>query len=166
MIRARNPIEIVLIICSILLLPNTVKAGEIIGGLKLGVVDLDASGFDPISTGTLQLGYEFVDLLAVDLAIEGDITRSLTDADGPGGDYSYQHAGLFGSIRSAGPIYVIARAGLVDVRVEQDAGSDSDSGTAYGLGLGFSTGIRFEIEWTTYEFEDSDVQQVSLHFAF
>jgi len=166
MIHAKDLFKYAVVVCSVLLLPNMAKADEIIGGLKLGVVDLDATDFDPITTGTVQLGYEFADLLAADLALEGDITRSLADADGPGGDYSYQHVGLFGSIRSAGPIYVIARAGLIDIRVEQDADSDNDSGTAYGLGLGFSSGIRFEVELTTYEFENSDVQQISLHFAF
>jgi len=142
------------------------QAGEFIAGIKVGVVDIEASGFDPITTASLQLGYEFTDLLVLDVALEGEITRSLSDADGPGGDYSYEDAGIFASLRSAGPVYVIARAGLVDVRLEQDSGSSSDSGAAYGLGLGFSTGIRWEIEWTTYDFEDDDINRVSFHLSF
>ncbi len=145
---------------------NPVQAGEFIAGIKAGVVDVEAPGFDPITTASLQLGYEFTDLLVLDVALEGEITRSLSDADGPGGDYSYENAGVFASLRSAGPIYVIARAGLVDIRLEQDSGSSSDSGTAYGLGLGFSTGVRWEIEWTTYDFEDDDINRVSFHLSF
>ncbi|MEM7292126.1 MAG: hypothetical protein AAF420_01865 [Pseudomonadota bacterium] len=145
---------------------TSIQAGELVGGVKLGVVDPQANNFDPITTASVQLGYEFVDLLAVDVAVEGEFTKSIADADGPGGDYSYQHAGVFGSIRTLGPLYVMARAGLVNVSIEQDSGDDSDTGVAYGLGLGFSTGIRWELEWTTYEYDDRDVNQVTFHFSF
>ena len=144
------------------------QASELIAGVKLGVVEPDLSGFDPISTGSIQLGYEFADLVAIDVALEGEFATSLDSADAPApaNEYDYSHAGLFLSIRNAGPIYGIARAGIIETTIEQQGVDDSDSGTAYGLGLGFSTGVRLEVEWTRYEFRDNDMNQLTLHMAF
>ena len=86
----------------ILTVGGTARA-DLYGGVKLGVVNPAASGFDSISTGSLQVGYEFADLGIFDAAIEGELTRSIADADGPGGDYSYAENSIFGSLRTAGP---------------------------------------------------------------
>ncbi len=141
-------------------------AEEIILGVKIGAADPDADGFDAISTGSVQLGYEFVDLIAVDVALEAEYSTSLSDAEGPAGDYSYEHKGLFASVRSIGPVYFIGRVGYIDAEIDQAGGAVSDSGAAYGVGIGFSAGVRWELEWTTYEFEENDTNQITLHLAF
>ena len=152
-----------LALCS---LTNPVQAGDFFGGIKAGIVDPEASGFDPTTTASAQLGYEFADFWIFDVAVEGEITRSITDGDAPGGDYSYEQNSVFTSLRTAGPVYFTARAGFVDARIEQPGRSSSDDGIAYGIGVGFSTGIRWEIEWTTYEFNNDDVNQLGFHLSF
>lgn len=145
---------------------NPLQAGEIIGGVKAGVVDIDASGYDQITVASLQIGYEFADLVAMDVAIEGEFTQSVYDADGPSGDYDYRSFGLFASLRSTGPVYLIARIGVAEIRLDEDSGNTSDSGFAYGLGIGFSTGIRWELEWNVYDYKDDKVNHIALHLSF
>ena len=47
---------------------STASASEIILGIKAGGVDFDADGIDPTTIVTGQLGYEFLDLIAADIA--------------------------------------------------------------------------------------------------
>jgi len=143
------------------------QADEMIIGAKLGVIDIDANGFDSTLTGSLQLGYEFLDLAVADLAAEVEMTRSLGAGDAPGGDYDYSAIGAFISARTAGPIYVIGRIGFIDADIEHSAGADhGDSGTALGLGIGSSMGLRWELEMTTYDLDDSDVTLFTLGLSF
>ncbi len=143
------------------------QANELIIGAKVGLLDFDANGFDNTFTGGLQLGYEFLDLAVVDLAGELEITRSLSAGDAPGGDYDYSALGAFVSARSAGPIYVIGRIGFIDGDVDYSAGDDqSDSGVALGLGFGSSVGLRWELEMTTYDLNDSDATLFTFGLSF
>lgn len=148
-------------------LASPAQAAELIVGVKAGIVDYEASGFDPITVASGQLGYEFIDLVAVDVAAEVEVTQSLNSADGPGGEYDYQSAGLYLSARTLGPVYVIGRAGMIKADIKRDNGADiDDSGSVLSLGLGFSTGLRWELEMSTYDFKDSDVTMVTLGLSF
>ncbi len=149
-----------------LALVNVVQADGIVVGVKAGAVDIDSPGFDTITTASLQIGYEFVDLLAADLGIEVEVTQSISAADGPSGDFDYTGLGLFASARSAGPIYVTGRVGAVNANVDQASGDTDETNFAYGLGLGFSLGLRWEIEWTKFEFNNDDVNQFNLSLSF
>ncbi|HBA33509.1 MAG TPA: hypothetical protein DCZ12_05190 [Gammaproteobacteria bacterium] len=146
---------------------STASASEIIFGVKAGGVDFDADGIDPTTIVSGQLGYEFLDLIAADIATELEITRSISDGESDSGDYSYASQALYLSARSIGPIYVIGRAGVIAAEVDYNSGgSVDDTGVAYGVGVGFSTGIRFELELTRYEFEDTDTTTLTLGVHF
>lgn len=142
-------------------------ASEIIIGAKAGIINFEAKGVDPTTIGSVQLSYEFLDLVAADIATELEVTKSIADGESDAGDYSYSSKALYLSARTLGPIYVIGRAGVIDVEVDFDnAGSSDDKGMAYGVGIGFSTGIRVELEVTQYEFENSDTTVVTLGLHF
>ena len=148
---------------TLLFVSGIASANSIVIGGKAGVIDIDASGYDPTIIGSVQLGYEFIDVIAADFGFDLEVSESLEDGDGPGGnDYDFEQVGLFASVRSAGPIYVIGRAGIVDTTITLGGSEDSDSGTAYGVGIGFSTGLRWEVEYTTYDYNDIDINQLTL----
>lgn len=150
-----------------LTLVNVVQADDgILIGVKAGVVNIESPGYDSITTASFLLGYEFVDLIAADFAIEGEVTQSISAGDGPSGDFDYTGLGLYAALRSAGPIYVSGRIGAVNARVDQASGDSDETNFAYGLGLGFSTGVRWEIEWTRFEFNNDDVNQFNLSISF
>ena len=156
-----------LLLLALSALAAPVFASEIVIGAKAGVVNIDAKGVDPATIGSVQLGYEFLDLAVVDVATELELARSISDGESDAGDYSYSSKALYLSARTLGPIYVIGRAGIIDVEVDFDnAGKSDDNGVAYGVGVGFSTGIRVEIEVTRYEFDSSDTTTVTLGLHF
>lgn len=150
-----------------LALVNVVQADDgILLGVKAGVVDIESPGYDSITTASFLIGYEFIDLLAADFAIEAEVTQSISAADGPGGEFDYTGLGLFAALRSAGPIYVTGRVGVVNARVDQASGDTDETNFAWGLGVGFSTGVRWELEWTNFEFNNDDVTQINLSLSF
>ena len=147
-------------------------SAEFVIGAKLGAVQIDTSGaadYDYGVQGSVQLGYEFLNLGLADIALEGELTTSITDAEdsnGLIGDTSFDSTGLYASIRTAGPIYVIGRLGYVNGEISTPTGSVDDSSVSKGIGIGFSGGLRFEIEYTTYEVENVDVEFISLGLSF
>lgn len=146
-------------------------SAELLIGAKAGLVDYDVSGSDPGVNGSVQLGYEFLDLGVADIAIEGELSTSLADGEIFGTDVSLDTLGVFASLRTAGPVYVIGRVGMVDAEVEGGGISIDDTNTSMGVGIGFSTaGLRWEIEYTTYEIEtsltDIDIDYITLGLSF
>lgn len=138
-------------------------SAELLIGAKVGLVDYDTSSSDPAVNGSFQLGYEILDLVAADIAIEGEISTSLVDGEIGTADAGFESTGVYASLRTAGPVYFIGRIGFVDAEIE---GFD-DSDTSMGVGVGFSTmGLRWEVEYTTYEIETLDVNYITLGLAF
>ena len=148
-------------------------SAELLIGAKLGAAQIDTTGagvdYDYGVQGSVQLGYEIINLGLADIAIEGELTTAITDAEDSGGvfgDLSFESTGLYASIRSAGPVYVIGRVGYVNGEITGPGGSVDDSSVSKGIGVGFSGGLRFEIEYTTYEVENIDVEYISLGLSF
>lgn len=139
-------------------------SAEFLLGVKAGLVDYDLSNPDPGVNGSVLLGYEVLNLGLADIAIEGEISRSIVDGEVSNNDISFQSSGVFASLRTAGPVYFIGRIGYVDA--ELDLQNSDDKGTAMGIGIGFSTGIRWEIELTTYEVENTDVEYLTFGISF
>lgn len=139
-------------------------SAELLIGAKAGLLDYDVSGSDPGVNGSVQLGYEVLDLVAADIAIEGELSTSLVDGETPGGaDVSFESKAIYASLRTAGPVYFIGRVGFADAEIEDT--SDSDVST--GIGIGFSTlGLRWEVEYTTYKVKDVDVDYITLGLSF
>ena len=155
---------------------STTASAEFVIGVKGGAVDNDSDGSDAGLNGSIQLAFDIFDIGIADIALEGEYSTSLTDAEidvGPATlDTSLDTTGLYASLRTAGPVYVIARVGYAKTDIEIDGvGSDDDTGVATGLGVGFSMGLRMEIEYTKYtpEFDslgDVDIEYLTLGFAF
>lgn len=150
-------------------------SAEMVIGVKGGAVDYDVEGSDPGVNGSIQLAFDIFDIGIADIALEGEYSTSLTDGEidlGPATvDTSLESTALYASLRTAGPIYVIARVGYAKTEVEVEGFSEDDSGVATGVGVGFSMGLRMEIEYTKYtpEFDalgDVDIEYLTLGFAF
>lgn len=135
-------------------------------GVKAGLLDYDLSNPDPDPgvNGSVQLGYEFLNLGLADIAIEGEISRSIVDGEVSNNDISFKSTGVFTSLRTAGPVYFIGRVGYVDA--ELGLQNLDDKGVAMGIGLGFSAGIRWEIELTSYEIQNIDVEYLTFGISF
>jgi hypothetical protein len=154
---------------------STMASAEFVIGVKGGTVDYDAphASTDAGLNGSIQAAFDIFDIGIADIALEGEYSTSLTDAEIANQDTSLNTTGLYASLRTAGPVYVIARVGYAKTKIEIDGvGSDDDTGVATGLGVGFSLGLRMELEYTkyTHEFEDPfgdvDIKYLTLGFAF
>jgi hypothetical protein len=150
---------------------TTTASAEFVIGVKGGTVDFDITGSDPALNGSIQLAFDILDIGIADIALEAEYSTSLTDGEIDMGllgaqDASFESTALYTSLRTAGPIYVIARIGYAKAEIETDFGSIDDEGISKGVGVGFSMGLRMELEYTSYEIEDLDIKYLTLGFAF
>ncbi|MFL6624030.1 MAG: porin family protein [Sulfurifustis sp.] len=126
-------------------------------GLKAGQMDIDQSGFDTSSNFGLLLGYDLFRDVNGSLAIEAEYTRDISKGDvqigAANGDWKIETLAAYGAYRTAGPIYLKAKAGYLseDISVSGVSGtgvSGNDSGFSFGAGVGYyfnrKTGIEFE----------------------
>jgi hypothetical protein len=128
------------------------------GPMMVDEPDLD----DPINAGVI-IGHEW-GVVAGDLGIEAELTQTIDDGEVAGQDLQVDTRGLYAAFRTAGPVYLIAKAGMVRTEIEAGGVSQSDTDTAYGAGLGFSIGIaQFELEYTRMH-EDVDFVSLGLRF--
>lgn len=150
-------------------------SAEVVIGAKIGAVDYDVAGSDPGVNGSIQLAFDIFDIGVADIALEGEYSTSLADAETDTGlgtvDTSLESTALYASLRTAGPIYVIARIGYAKTEIDIEGLSADDEGVAKGVGVGFSMGLRMEIEYTQYEPEfdgigDVQIDYLTLGFAF
>lgn len=124
-------------------------------GLTGGVMDNDRRGFDEAVNGGVILGYEFLSVGFGDLAIEGVYTSTLDEGDAPRGrEWEVDTWGAYGVFRSAGPIYLKAKGGVLHTDLEVGRASDDDTEFSAGLGVGFSLGLgQLEFEYTRIDDE-------------
>lgn len=164
---------------SVAFLPVGAQANELVFGVKAGVYIPEPSGIDPAPVISAQISYEFLDLVAADIAIELEAGTTVQDGDvdlqvsGVKAEYSVQNIGLYISARTAGPIYAIGRIGVARSDIEITASGTAnvtakgdDTGLSYGAGVGFSTGLRTEIELTAFNNDSENNLYASLGFAF
>jgi hypothetical protein len=139
------------------------SAGELLIGAKVGLVDFDAPASDPAINGSVMIGKEIWDIGAADIGFEGEFTLSVIDGEIGTTDADFQSIGAYAFLRTAGPVYFIARMGMTNSEVN----NTDDTDTSMGLGVGFSTGgLRWEVEYTQYEIETLDVDMISLGLLF
>ncbi len=125
-------------------------------GVKAGYLSPGASAADETAAASVTLGYELIDFLTADAALEAEYTQTLDDGDLnlPGGvtaDYDYSSYGLFGVFRTPGPAYFRARAGVVHQQFEVRGASTDSNDAAAGIGVGFSLlGLEASLDWTRY----------------
>lgn len=138
-------------------------AGEWIFGAKTGrvVVNDSAVKTHPTNVGVM-VGYQ-QSLVLGDLAVEGELTKTTGKGeDDFGGKFEADTKALYLAFRSAGPLYLKAKGGFLQI----DNGGNTDSGTSYGIGLGFGLGIvQLELELTKTAV-DPDILFVSAGVQF
>lgn len=138
----------------------TAAADELVLGGKVGAFNIDfeqAGQSDPFLAAAVDLGYEFLDFAGLRLGTELQFTTSLTDGAMNLRDYSYQSVGAFMSLRTLGPVYVVGHLGYVDAHITpENTASLDDTGATVGFGIGFNTGIRWELELDGIQYQDQD----------
>lgn len=141
-------------------------------GLKAGQMDLDASGFDNSSNFGLMLGYDLYRDANGALAVEAEYTHDISKGDvnvsGVGGNWKIETLAGYGAYRTAGPVYLKAKAGYLreDISVSGISGntvSGKDSGFSFGAGVGyhFNSKTGIELEYTVIE---EDVNFLSIGY--
>jgi hypothetical protein len=155
-----------LLLTAFAMILNPATAGELLIGAKIGVIDpefdtIDES--DPFAAVTVGVGYEFLDLVAADIAAELEFTGSLSESSLGNSDYDYKNTALIFSLRTAGPVYFIGRAGAMKQEFDftenippEEYFSHEDNATVLGAGIGFSTGLRWEIQLDAHKYQNKD----------
>lgn len=140
--------------------------GDRYWGVKSGLVMVDVDGVDDIIPVTGVLGFG----LTPELSVEGEATLSLLggDVDG-GGEVEVSALSVFVPFRAAidNEKYFKAKVGLVNGEAELCNGgcvSEDDTAPAFGFGLGIRTSqtLTWEIEYTLMEFDDVDIDYLSV----
>jgi len=137
-------------------------------GLKAGPMDADASGFNSAGNVGLLGGYTLSQNANGALALEGEVTRTVSGGDAPGGGWDINTWAVYGAYRTAGAAFLKARVGYLNEHVSVSGPgsasiSGSDSGISFGAGGGFRLGKKaaFEIEYTVIE---DDISFLSLAY--
>jgi hypothetical protein len=134
-------------------------------GVNAGSMLIDPAGYDDPTNAGVFIGKEW-GVVAGDIGVQAEFTTTIDD----GSLYNYfpvsiDTQAIYGVFRTAGPVYLIGKAGLLreDVEIE-GLGSDDDTGLAAGIGVGFSLGVaQLELEYTLVE-EDISYLSVGVRF--
>lgn len=132
-------------------------------GAKAGPMLIDTAGVgDPTNAGVM-IGKEWGVVIG-DVGVQGEFTTSTTKGKYAGNDVSVDTQAVYGVFRTAGALYLIAKAGVLREEVKIGAASSTDSGSSVGLGVGFSLGVaQLELEYTQVE---KDIAFLSLGVRF
>lgn len=147
--------------------------GPLYFGLKAGVMDADADGFDGASNFGVLVGYELRRDTNGSFAVEGEYTRKLTEGDieigGAHGDWTIETLAGYGVYRTAGNVYAKGKLGLVREEIKVTgfgnssiAGKDTSLSAGAGVGVRFSPETELELELTVIE---EDVNFLSLGYV-
>lgn len=139
------------------------SADGVIFGANTGTMHIDDPDVtDPRNVG-FMVGYE-VGVGLGDVAVEGEITRTMANGDLNGADVKVGTEALYVALRTAGPIYFKGRIGTLQEKVEIGSVSGTDSGSSYSFGVGFSIGlVQAELDFTRVE---TDINYVSIGVVF
>lgn len=132
-------------------------------GAKAGPMLIDTAGVgDPTNVGVM-IGKEWGVVIG-DVGVQGEFTTSTTKGKYAGSNVSVDTQAVYGVFRTAGALYLIAKAGMLREDVKIGAASSTDSGSSVGLGVGFSLGVaQLELEYTQVE---KDIAYLSLGVRF
>lgn len=173
--KNRNLVITLALLASLTAAGAAQAAGKIYIGAKGGIVQADNSGFDDTFNVGVYGGYNMLgkdsqfaaDLSGGTLAVEGEVTLSVTKGDAPTGEWDLTSFGVYAAYRHplTDNFYLKGKLGLVHYDLDTTV-AVSNSGTnnalAAGIGAGWKVGPgSLEAEITTYE---SDVLFVSAGF--
>lgn len=132
-------------------------------GANAGKMMIDASGVDDPTNAGVVIGKEW-GVVFGDAAVEAEFTTSIDDGSFLGNDVNVDTQAIYGAIRTAGPVYVIGKLGVLREEVEIGSISDTDTGMSAGIGVGFSVGLaQLELQYTVVE-EDISYLSVGVRF--
>ncbi len=157
--------------------------GQWLAGIKFGVTENNAAGYNSASTGTVVVGYQFSRPIGEGgtASIEVELGTSETSNIGIGnefgatGKWKTDTTALFFTYRSPGTVYFKGKAGILDSNINSKfpLGSveSNDANFAFGVGVGLRVGgerdVSVEAEWVGTS-GDHDLNQFNLgaHMAF
>lgn len=154
---------------------GTAAAEGFYAGARVGIMDVEVSGFDEATNAGILLGYEFPSGIPLRWGLEAEFTTTVADGDfrlgGVSGDWDIDTQALYVVARAGERLYGKVRAGAL--REDVSAGAvgisvdDSDSGFSAGLGIGWraAANIDLEAEFTMIE-EDVNFFSIGLNLAF
>ena len=136
-------------------------------GVNAGPMLIDDASFDdPVNAGVV-IGKEW-GVVAGDIGVQAELTTTIEDGTLVVFPYAFpvniDTQAIYAAFRTAGPVYLIAKAGVLREEVDIGGFSESDSGLSGGIGVGFSLGVaQLELEYTMVE---EDVAYASLGVRF
>ena len=149
-----------LIFAVLFAIPLQTFAGGLTFGAKAGPMLLDVSGADDPMNGGVVFGTE-LGIFVGDLAVEGELTRTIDSGDD---EIEIDTYAAYLAFRTPGPIYFKARGGVLKWELETPIAEDDDTGTSFGLGVGFSLAIiKLELDYTII---DDDINFLSIGLQF
>lgn len=130
-------------------------------GVDAGLLSIDGDTESALQVGG-TIGYDFTDS-AFDFEV--DVNTSLANGEVGPAEYSITQIAPYGVYkhRFQNDMYLKGKLGIA-FHKESELVDDSDSNIAVGVGLGFAR--NFEVEYLFTEFENSDVNMLSLGYNF
>lgn len=148
-----------------LLMTSSAYAGEWIFGAKTGPMMVNNSNVktDPTNIGVL-FGYQQSVVLG-DIGIEGELTTTTSKGElkSSGKKFSADTQAAYVAFRSAGLMFVTAKAGYM----QADINGTTKGGSSYGVGFGIGLGLaQIELELAKAAITPDDVTFINLGVVF
>lgn len=137
-------------------------------GVKVGSLSADFPGFQDANNLGVVFGSDLHKDSSGSLALEAEYTRTIGDGNisGDGGWDAHTFA-AYGAYRTAGGVYVKAKAGFLDQHVDRSGpgpGQGNDSGIAFGAGVGWRLNSKAALE-VGYTIMSNDLSFLSLGYS-
>lgn len=135
--------------------PAGADESALYGGLRFGTIAADLPNFGDTTGLGVTLGYDIHADANGTLALETDYSTTVADGDaGAGGGWDADSIAAYGAYRTAGDVYVKAKAGFLEQDINRSGGgqpSFDDTGFAYGAGVGwrYNSKAALEVEYTS-----------------
>ncbi len=134
-------------------------ANEWVLGASLGLLRPggDSGETTPALTGSGSIALEFLNLGVLDVGATFEYMKGISQAEVDNQDADVSAKAAWLTARTLGPLYVIARTGLIELELDPVAGGlDGSREKALSVGLGFSVGLRSELLYTRIEHDQGD----------
>lgn len=148
--------------------PAAAQESPLYAGLRVGNLSADFPGFEDTTAICLVLGYDLHSDSSGALALESEFTKTVSDGDIRGdGGWDAHTLGAYAAYRTAGNVYVKAKAGYLDPTINHSSGrlpNADDAGFSYGAGGGWRLNGKaaLEVEYTSLS---DDLAFVSLAYV-
>lgn len=148
--------------------PAAAQKSPLYAGLRVGDLSADFSGFEDTTAIGLMLGYDLHSDSNGALTLETEFTKTVSDGNIRGdGGWDARALGAYAAYRTAGNVYIKAKAGYLDPTIDHSSRRQlnaDDAGFAYGAGGGWRVNGKaaLEVEYTSMS---DDLSFVSLAYV-